>query len=100
MSWRIPQPDHGTYGVWLEPYKYLRVPKIFNLRTDPFETADYASNTFWDFMNRHTWMAPAAMSFIGDFIGTLKEYPRRQEATNYSPHHAFEALQNMGAGGA
>ena len=96
----IIQPDHGTYGVWLEPYKYLRMCKIFNLRTDPFETADYASNTYWDFINRHTWMAPAAMGFIGDFIGTLKEYPRRQKASSYSPHHAFEALQNMGAGGA
>ena len=28
----------------------LRVPKIFNLRTDPFERADITSNTYYDWM--------------------------------------------------
>ena len=31
----------------------LRVPKIFNLRTDPFEFADITSNTYWDWLLDH-----------------------------------------------
>lgn len=27
-------------NVWREPFVQLRLPKIFNLRTDPFEQAD------------------------------------------------------------
>ena len=30
----------GTMMVWAEPFVKLRMPKIFNLRTDPFERAD------------------------------------------------------------
>ena len=31
----------------------LRVPYIFNLRRDPFERADYNSNTYLDWMVDH-----------------------------------------------
>ena len=30
----------------------LRVPKLFNLRTDPFERADITSNTYYDWFHR------------------------------------------------
>src|SRR5262245_17453541 len=46
-NWKIvflEQRATGTLGVWLEPYTELRVPKIFNLRTDPYERADITSN--------------------------------------------------------
>jgi arylsulfatase A-like enzyme len=45
----------GTIKVWMEPYTELRVPKIFNLRTDPFEQADITSNTYYDWMLEHAW---------------------------------------------
>src|SRR6201988_599457 len=35
----------GTLQIWAEPYVELRVPKLFNLRTDPYERADITSNT-------------------------------------------------------
>ena len=28
----------------------LRAPKLFNLRTDPYERADITSNTYWDWL--------------------------------------------------
>ena len=34
----------------------LRVPKIFNLRTDPFERADITSNTYWDWFLDHDYI--------------------------------------------
>ena len=39
--------------VWAEPLVKLRVPHIFNLRRDPFERADFNSNTYWDWMVDH-----------------------------------------------
>jgi arylsulfatase A-like enzyme len=45
----------GTLQVWFEPFVPLRVPKLFNLRTDPFEKADTTSNTYWDwFIDRYS----------------------------------------------
>ena len=38
----------GRSELWAEPFVPLRVPKLFNLRTDPFERADVTSNTYWD----------------------------------------------------
>ena len=38
--------DAGDARVWAEPFMPLRVPKLFNLRTDPFERADMTSNTY------------------------------------------------------
>ena len=94
----IEQPARGTYAVWLEPYKNLRIPKIFNLRTDPYETADFTSNTYYDFINRHTWMMPAAMGVVGDFIGTLKEFPRRQDPPAFDPSAVMRKLEAAHAG--
>src|SRR5690606_5885453 len=37
----------GTLQVWAEPFTVLRIPKLYNLRTDPFERADTTSNTYW-----------------------------------------------------
>jgi arylsulfatase len=44
MEQRMP----GTMALWAEPFTPLRLPKLFNLRTDPFERADTTSNTYWD----------------------------------------------------
>ena len=41
----LEQRATGTLNVWAEPYTELRVPKIFKLRTDPYERADIRSNT-------------------------------------------------------
>jgi arylsulfatase A-like enzyme len=93
----IEQDTRGTYEVWVAPYRINRIPKIFNLRTDPFETADFASNTYWDFINRHTWMMPASMGLVGDFIGTLKEFPRRQDPPSFDPSAAMRKLEQAAA---
>ena len=29
-----------TFRVWSEPFVQLRIPKLFNVRRDPFERAD------------------------------------------------------------
>ena len=41
--------------VWTEPFDKLRLPLIFNLRRDPFERAQYNSNTYYDWMINHAF---------------------------------------------
>mgnify|MGYP001819317484 FL=1 len=94
----VEQPARGTYNVWIEPYKQLRIPKIFNLRTDPFETADFASNGYYDFINQHTWMMPVAMGLVADFIVTLKEFPRRQAPPSFDPSAVMKKLEEAHSG--
>jgi arylsulfatase len=30
------QRDEGTLRIWAEPFVTLRLPRLFNLRTDPY----------------------------------------------------------------
>ena len=39
--------------AWAEPFVKLRLPHIMNLRRDPFERADWNSNTYWDWIVDH-----------------------------------------------
>ena len=48
-NWKVvfmEQRCQGTLQVWAEPFTRLRIPKIFNLRTDPYERADVTSNSY------------------------------------------------------
>ena len=42
-----------TMRQWAEPFVKLRLPYIMSLRCDPFERADYNSNTYWDWLVDH-----------------------------------------------
>jgi arylsulfatase len=47
-NWKVvfmEQRCPGTCMIWSEPLTSLRVPKIFNLRTDPYEHADITCNS-------------------------------------------------------
>ena len=70
----LEQRATGTIQVWMEPYTELRVPKIFNLRTDPFERADITSNTYFDWLLEHTWTLIPAQAYVaqmGPIIGGI-----------------------------
>jgi arylsulfatase len=77
------QRSPGLLELWAEPFTGLRVPKIFNLRTDPFERADFVSNTYWDWMLDHVFLLVPAQGFVGEFLQTFREFPqlRRRRAS-------------------
>jgi arylsulfatase len=74
----------GTMRIWAEPFTHLRVPKIFNLRTDPFERADITSNTYYDWVLEHVFLLVPAQELVGDFLATFKAFPPRQKAASFS----------------
>jgi arylsulfatase len=82
----------GTLRVWSEPYTALRIPKLFNLRTDPYERADITSNTYYDWFLDHAFMMVPAQAYVGKFLGTFKEYPPRQKAASFTIDKAIEQL--------
>ena len=80
----LEQRARGTLNVWAEPYTVLRVPKIFNLRTDPYERADITSNTYYDWLLDHAWAAIPAQAYVARMMKTLQEFPPRQEPADFS----------------
>ena len=82
----------GTLQVWAEPFTALRVPKIFNLKTDPYERADITSNTYWDWMLDHAFMLVPAQTYVARFLATFQEFPPRQKAASFSLEEVMEKM--------
>src|SRR5262252_4633940 len=64
-NWKIvfmEQRAQGTLRIWAEPFVNLRLPKIFNLRTDPYERADITSNTYYDWLMDHVFVLVPAQA--------------------------------------
>ncbi len=87
------QRAEGTAKVWAEPFTVLRVPKIFNLRLDPYERADVTSNTYYDWLLDHSFMLVPAQKYVGQFLMTYKDYPPRQKAASFSLDQVLEILK-------
>ncbi|HYN32477.1 MAG TPA: hypothetical protein VES40_07620, partial [Ilumatobacteraceae bacterium] len=95
-NWKIiflEQRAQGTLQVWVEPFTELRVPKIFNLRTDPYERADITSNTYYDWLIDRAWVLVPAQMFVATMLTTLIEFPPRQEPASFNVQKVMEKLQ-------
>jgi arylsulfatase len=88
------QRCQGTLQVWAEPFVTLRVPKLFNLRTDPFERADVTSNTYYDWLLDNDYIVLAAAAVIGQFLEAFKEFPPRQKAASFTIDQALAKLES------
>jgi arylsulfatase len=87
------QRQPGTLQVWAEPFIPLRLPKLFNLRTDPYERADVTSNTYWDWFLDHAFLFLPAQRYVSEFLETFEEFPPRQRAASFTVDQALEKLQ-------
>nr|WP_044251975.1 arylsulfatase [Rhodopirellula sp. SWK7] len=88
----------GTLQIWAEPFVSLRLPKIFNLRTDPYERADITSNTYYDWLLDHAFLLVPAQDYVGKFLATFKEFPPRQEAASFNLDDVMRKLKESGGG--
>ena len=93
------QRTPGTLAVWLDPFIPLRAPKLYNLRTDPFERADITSNTYYDWVFDNAYLLLAAQSMVVQFLHTFEEFPPRQRPASFGIDQAVEKLQSFLAGG-
>jgi arylsulfatase A-like enzyme len=83
----------GTLRIWAEPFTPLRVPKIFNLRTDPFERADITSNSYYDWLLDHAYLLLPAQRLVADFLATFVKFPPRQKAASFTVDQVMEKLE-------
>ncbi len=100
-NWKIvflEQRAAGTLRVWAEPFTELRVPKIFNLRTDPYERADITSNTYYDWLLTRAWLLIPAQQYVAQMLQSLVEFPARQEPASFNIEQVLQKLQAGAAG--
>jgi arylsulfatase A-like enzyme len=95
-NWKLvflEQRAPGTLLVWANPFTNLRVPKMFNLRTDPYERADITSNTYYDWLLDHAFLVVPAQDYVGQFLMTFRDYPQRQNAASFNMDEVLAKLK-------
>ena len=93
------QRCQGRLQVWADPFTRLRVPKMFNLRTDPYEFADVTSNTYWDWYMRKGYMIMASQTIAGKFAETFKDFPAIQKPNTFTIDDALKAMADATTSG-
>ena len=95
-NWKIvfmEQRAGGQLLLWANPFTNLRLPKIFNLRTDPYERADVTSNTYYDWIFDHVYLLVPAQDYVGQFLATFRDYPQRQKAASFNLDEVMAKLK-------
>ena len=90
------QDQAGTLRIWQREFENLRIPYLFNLRTDPYERATITSNDYWNWYIRHVFLLVPAQDVVGKFLATFKEYPPRQEAASFTIDQVLQKMKTPG----
>ena len=101
-DWKIVLAEQRAHQcmVWAEPFVKLRVPKMFNLRRDPFERADVDSNTYWDWVFDHVFLMYEMQALVSQQIAAFVKFPPRQKPGSFNLDEVLRHLQEAGGAGA
>jgi len=106
-QWKVHFLEQRGIGlnVWQDPFVRLRTPKLFNIRSDPFERGEEAI-FYGKWMADRMFVFVPAQEIVGEFLKTFAEFPPRQKPSSFSIDaaldHAREAekqLQTANGGG-
>ena len=95
-NWKVvfmEQRATGTLQVWAEPFTVLRLPKLFDLRADPYERADITSNTYYDWELSNSPVMAGSVILVSKYLESYKEFPPSQRPTSFTIDQAIEKLK-------
>jgi arylsulfatase A-like enzyme len=95
-NWKVvfmEQRVEGTLRIWAEPFTALRLPKIFDLRADPYERADVTSNTYYDWMLTNNSPMTVGVAIVGKYLESYKDFPPSQRPASFTIDQAMEKLK-------
>ena len=93
-QWKIVFMEQQAHGleVWQQPLIALRAPKIFNLRTDPFERSEHESGAYDRWYVEHVFLFAPAIAIVGRHLATFQQFPPRQAPGSFSVGDAMKRL--------
>ncbi|WP_165645801.1 arylsulfatase [Bordetella bronchiseptica] len=94
-NWKVvfcEQRAPGGFDVWKDPFVCLRVPKVFNLRMDPYERADIVSDQYYDWLSKNAYLAFIGSAKASEFLETFVEWPPSQRPASFSVDQVQEEV--------
>ena len=86
-AWKIvfcEQRAPGQLEIWSEPFVCTRLPRIFNLRMDPYEHAQISGNGYEAWWADNAYITAEAVRRSAGFLQTFVEYPPSQTPGTFS----------------
>jgi arylsulfatase A-like enzyme len=87
----LEQPAHGL-EVWMQPFVRLRAPKLFNLRSDPFERSEIEAGAYDRWFIEHLFILVPAQAIVAQHLTSFREFPPRQKPGSFSVEQALNML--------
>ena len=87
------QKAHGL-DVWAQPMVQLRLPLLFNLRSDPFERAQHEAGDYVRWFVEHAFVLVPAQALVAQHLVSFQQFPPRQKPGSFSVEQAMEKLRN------
>jgi arylsulfatase len=85
------QRSSGGLSIWRDPFTPLRAPKIYNLRSDPFERGE--EGFFYDkWMADRAFLLVPAQAIVAKWIESFKEFPPRAKAASFTVGQVVESF--------
>lgn len=99
-NWKLLFAEQRAEGidVWAEPFVALRLPRIFNLRNDPFERAMHESIGYSQWMLDRAYLLVPGQFAVQKFLETFVDFPPRQEIGSFSIDKVLEKMRENRAG--
>jgi arylsulfatase len=86
------QKAHG-FDVWAQPLTPLRLPYLFNLRSDPFERSQHEAGDYVRWFVDHAFVLVPAQALVGQHLQSFVQFPPRQRPGSFSVEQAMEKLR-------
>jgi arylsulfatase A-like enzyme len=96
-NWKInfKEQDHKGAGVWKNEFTNLRAPKLFNLRSDPFERGD-ESMLYDKWGIDRIFIIIPAQALVMQWLQSFKEFPPRQKPATYNLDEVMQKMETIG----
>ncbi len=84
-------------GVWTGQFTKLRVPKLYNLRSDPFERGpESLEYSLW--MTKRIFIQVPAQGLVARYLDSFKEFPPRAKPASFTVSDVMDKLTTPNSG--
>src|SRR5215471_556688 len=92
-DWKITFAEQRNKGmdIWKEPFSKMRLPKLFNLRSDPFERGD-DSILYSKWHADRMFVFVPAQAIVAKWLESFKEFPPRAKSASWNIDQVVESM--------
>ena len=91
------EQNHEGIGVWDGQFDELRLPKLFNLRSDPLEKGD-TSILYNKWRMDRAFVQVPMQAFAAQWLSSFREFPPRQKPASFNLDEVMRQFEASGPG--